>query len=232
MKSFIADAINNYISSIIDEALKMFTIFLAGISSTASQVLDMPIVKNGIILSQTVCLGILAVKVAYEAIMVYILRSSGEAEANPQQLLLGTVKAVAIISCVPWLVDWVFQWGTTLTADVAKLPGYAKVTSNNSFEATVKLIDATLSFPMFLAIAVVFSLILMVIIFVQSYLRAGELVITAAVGAFMALGLTNNSSSFSEWLKELIALCVTQAAQMFLVQVSFGALQTVQFKNH
>lgn len=231
MKSFIADAINNYISSIIDEALKMFTVFLSGLSSIAPQVLDMPVVQNGIALSQTVCLGVLAVKVAYEALMIYILRTNGDPQASPQQLLIGTVKAVAIITCIPWLIDWLFQWGATLTRDVAALPGAAEIKSVNAFTSVVKLIMAAEAFPLFLAIAVVFALILFVVIVIQSFLRGGELVVAAVIGAFMALGLTNGSSSFAQWLKEIMAISFTQAAQMFLVKVSFGALQTAQFGN-
>lgn len=232
MGKFIGDAINNYLMQIIDESVKMFLVFLTGLSSIANGVLDMPVVIQGILLAQTVALSILAPKVAYEAVMTYILRGNGDSDANPQQLILGIVKSVAIITCIPWLVRWLFLWGTTLATDVAKLPGVtASAQSGSQIESLVNAIKAINDFPLFLAIAIFFALILFIIIFIQNFLRAGELVMAAVVGCFMALGFTSGSSSFSEWFKELIAISFTQAAQMFLIKISFSSIQAIPFEN-
>lgn len=231
--NLIVGGFNDFLNLLIDEGIKLFMTFLVGIYDIADKVLVLPVVSNGILLSQGIALAILAPKVAKEALTIYILRMNGDSAADdPWLLLKGTAQSVAVISSIPWIVKWIFEIGTALAGDVAKLPGYEPKGAGTFLERIIQGIQAELTFPLFLAIAVVLMIIMIVIVVMQTFIRAGELVMSAAVGSFMALGLSDPSStSFNTWLKEMIAICVTQAAQLYMIRVAFSSLHAITFDD-
>ena len=185
---------------------------------------------QAILYSQAIAGTLLAVKVAFEAWTTYILRQNGDPDADPGGLLFRSVSAAAFISAVPWLVRWIYQFGTNVASDVAKLPGVDYESAGGPMQELLDMLIAQSTYPIFTAIGILFSLILFVIILIQAFIRAAEIAVAAVVGSFMALGLTNPSSSaFSSWMKELISLSMAQAVQMFMVKVSFFTLTYFSF---
>jgi hypothetical protein len=229
----IVEGFSDYLNLLIDEGIKLFMTFLVGISEIGDTVLNLPVVTNGILLSQTIALAILAPKVAKEALTIYILRMNGDSSADdPGQLLKGTAQSVAVITSVPWIVKWMFQIGTSLSGDVAQLPGYTPQGTGTYLERVIQGLQAEATMPFFIAVAVLVMICMVVIVVMQTFIRSGELVMTAVTGSFMALGLTNRSStSFDTWIKEMIAICVTQAAQLYMIRVAFSSLHAVTFGN-
>lgn len=233
IEKLLLDGFNNLLNLVIDEGIKLFLTFIVSIYEIADKVLDLPVVENGILISQGIALAILVPKVIKESLMIYILRMNGDSAAeDPFQLLKGTVQSVIVITSVPWIVRYIFKIGTTLAGDVASLPGYTPKESGSFLEAIVQSAQQALTFQFFLAVAVVVMLIMIVVVVIQTFVRAGEIVMQAVTGSFMALGLTDNtSSSYSTWMKEMIALCVTQAAQLYMMRVAFSSLHAVTFDD-
>ncbi|MGG2201884.1 conjugal transfer protein TrbL family protein [Paenibacillus validus] len=230
MSWLIEKAIEDFFKKLVEQAINLFLSFLAAINGMASQVLDMPVVTQGILYSQALAGTILITKVAYEAWVTHILRQNGDPDADPGGLLFRSASAAAFIGGVPWLVKWMYQFGTTVAGDIARLPGVDYSSAGSPFEALLDMVVAQSTYPLFMAVGVLFALVIFIVILIQTFIRAAELAVVAVVGSFMALGLTNpNSSSFSSWFKELMSISMAQAVQMYLVKVSFFTLTYFSF---
>lgn len=230
ISNLIESAIENFFKKIVEQAINMFLEFLSAINGMASQVLDMPVVTSGIVYSQALAGTILVTKVAYEAWVTHILRQSGDPDADPGGLLFRSASAAAFIGGAPWLVKWLYGFGTAVASDIAKLPGVDFSSAGSPMEALLDMVVASTTYPIFMAVGVLFAVVIFIIILIQTFIRAAELAVVAVVGSFMALGLSNpNSTAFSSWFKELLSLSMAQAVQMFLVKVSFFTLTYFSF---
>ena len=229
MAWLVEQAIENFLQKIVEQAINMFLTFLAAINGMASDVLSMDVVKQGIGYSQALAGTILVTKIAYEAWTTYVLRQNGDPDADPGGLLIRSILSAAFIGGMPWLVPWLYKFGTTVANDVAKLPGVNYDSASTPIESLLSATISSGSSIFFIFLAVIFAVIVFIIILIQTFIRAAELAIAAVVGSFMALGLTNSSSqAFSSWFKEMLALALTQAVQLFMIKVSFFALATFQ----
>lgn len=230
MSWLIQEAIENFFKHLFESAINLFLEFLTVISGISAQVLDMPVVTSGILYSQVLAGSILAAKVAYEAWLNYILRENGDPDADPGGLLFRTIQAAAIISTIPWLVRWMYQFGTTIASDIAGLPGVNYEQSGGILDQFFTKMIVSGSYPLFIAIGGLFALVILIIIFIQTFIRAAELAVVAVAGSFMALGLTNTGSElFGNWWKELISISLAQSIQIFLVKISFFTLTYFEF---
>ena len=230
MSWLVIKAIEDFLTNLAEQAINLFLSFLASINGVAAQVLDMPVVTQGILYSQGLAGSLLAVKVAYEAWVTYVLRQNGDPDADPGGLLFRSISAAAFIGTMPWLVRWIYLFGTTISSDIAKLPGVDYASISSPLQQLLDMVLAQNAYVVFAAIGVLFALVIFIIIFIQTFIRAAELAVAAVVGSFMALGLTNeNSSAFGSWVRELISLSMAQAVQMFLVKVSFFTLTYFSF---
>ncbi|MEN1990233.1 conjugal transfer protein TrbL family protein [Paenibacillus hubeiensis] len=225
ISNLIEEAIENWLTNLANSAINFYLELLQQINSASLGVLDMPVVVQGILLAQAIAGSLLAAKWAFEIWYNNILRNSGDSEADLQNVLINGAQAAAIIMSVPWIVRQVYAWGTYVASDVVALPGVDL--SNMSSPVSTLLTGSMLQngFPMATAIAVLFALVMLVVVLIQTFIRAGELAVAAVVGSFLALGLTNsNSQAFQGWWRELLNISLAQAIQMFLIKCSFFAL--------
>lgn len=230
MNWLVQDAIENFMKKIIEQAINLFLQFLSAINGMAGEVLNLQVVNQAIIYSQALAGTLLITKVAYEAWMTYVMRMNGDPDADPGGLLIRSVSSAALIGGVPWLVKWMYQFGTTISTDIAKLPGVDYTSAASPMEKLLNMVVAQSSYPMFIFLGVIFAVLIFIIILIQTFIRAAELAVVAVVGSFMALGITNSSSqAFGSWFKELLAISMTQAVQMFLIKVSFFTLTEFSF---
>ncbi|MEI4920576.1 hypothetical protein Q8G81_33995, partial [Klebsiella pneumoniae] len=82
---------------------------------------------------------------------------------------------------------------------------------------------------MLIAIAVLFSVIMMVIIIVQNFIRAVDMVAAGWTGSFMAMGLTNKESQlWTNWWQDTLILCLSGVIQMGFLRFSFFALTPIK----
>lgn len=230
MSWLIIQAIEDFLINLAEQAINLFLQFLAAISGVAVQVLDLPVVTQAILYSQAVAGSVLATKVAYEAWVTYILRQNGDPDADPSGLLFRSASAAAFIGGMPWLVRWVYLFGTAVASDIARLPGVDYADMGSPLQALLDILLAQRAYVIFTCIGILFALVMFIVILIQTFVRAAELAVAAVVGSFMALGLTNeNSSIFGNWFRELISLTFAQAIQIFMVKVSFFTLTYFHF---
>lgn len=193
-------------------------------------VLDMPVVTTGIVFTQVIALSLLGVKVAYEGLMTFILRQSGEVNGDPSNLVIGTARAAGIIAVMPWLVRYLFEFGVTLQNDVVALDTVGQVTSTNSTELSLitNMFATAGNFLFMYALAAIVAVVFLIIVIVQSFIRAADLVIEAWTGSFAALGLTNpQSQTWNKWFWNILGIGLTAAIQLALIKLSFNTLRPI-----
>jgi len=221
VSGMIDSAIGKFFAGLFDGIIKFFSKTLADIMSSSLDVLNIPLVKNGIIYSQTLAFTILVVKVINEAYQTYILRQNGDPDADPAGLLVRTCQAVAVITTLPWIVQQLFTFGTKVSKDVAGLnTGSAGVADWAFLTALITSTGGAV-----ISIFCIVLVIMMIIVAIQSTIRGAELALMAVLGPIMALNLTaNNRSIWSAWFRQLIIICTAQALQIFMLSGAISLL--------
>src|SRR5690554_1988380 len=98
LKGLTLNAITSFFGNLFDELIAYFSSVLVNVMSVAEDVLDLPLVDNGVKYAQILALSILIAKSMYEAFNTYILHQNGDPDADPVGLLIRTGQAVAIIA--------------------------------------------------------------------------------------------------------------------------------------
>lgn len=220
---FILDKIFN---SWINGAIEFFLKIIAEIAGVSVYVLELDIVKQAIIYTQVIALSWVVVVVAFQAIYTYILRMNGDSGADPMALIKGSGQAVAVICTMPWIVSYVYKFGTQMAVDVAKLPGAKWEKSTSEIKQTLDLIAKSTSvIPLFVLLSVIVAVVAIIIVLIQTSIRAAELAYAAVAGPLLATGLVTNSGMYSAWWKDVLAISLAQASQLFMLKLSFEALK-------
>lgn len=213
------------VHAIVEDAVNTFTGLMAAVSGMALEILDYPMVENGILYAQGLALSILGVKYVFEIWHNHMLYQNGDSDARPTKVLINLVKSIALIGSMPWIVRQTYVWGAAVASDISKIPGASDSGS------LVDLFSQSQSSGAIISLMILTALILLVIVTLQSFVRAAELAELAATGSFMALGETNNSSSYSTWWKRLLAVSLTNAVQIYMLKVSFFSLEAGLFSD-
>jgi hypothetical protein len=231
VRTFI-NLVSGFLESLADESIKLVLTIFVYIGKLGAVVLDMPVVNTGILYTQEVAGMWLAVKIAYEAYMIYILRQMGETTSDPTNLLIGAVRAASVIAVMPWLIKYMYGFGIQMGFEVAALPGTGYGDANNStFTVLFNLLQQAGSALTFISIAILFAVVMLVIIIVQSFIRASELAVAAWMGSFSALGLTNkDSQGWQSWWKDTLVIVFSAALQMALLKFSFYTLTPIKME--
>ncbi len=220
------DAIDTFFLSIFEQLIQALGNYISEIMSIAENVPNYPIVVNGILYAQGLAFALLIAKVAAEAFQTWILYSNGDANADPQGLLINTAKSAAIIGCMPWLTRQIYIFGTSVAQDIAQLggAGSADVSFYNLFTAVPGL-------TLIATIGGIGAAILIIGIFIQTFVRAAHLGMLALVGPILAVQVVGGGGMFSLWLKELLVVSVSQAIQIFMLLAGMYALPNIAFGN-
>lgn len=214
-------ALKHFFSSFFEDLIGNFATALASIMGASMAVLEIPLVINGIKYAQLLSIVILAVKAGNEAFQTYILYQNGDPDADPNGLLIRTGQAVAIISCLPWILTELFILGSKIALDVAGLGTGTTGIADWAFVTTVIVGSNGLVIPILFVILAV----MLLIVAIQATIRGGELALMGVLGPFMALNLTaNNRSIWSAWFKQAIIINCTQGLQIFMLMGALALL--------
>lgn len=221
LADIVDNAVTKFLTNMFEQLITFFAEVLANIMGSSLNVLQMPLVQNGITYAQALAFTILVLKVGNEAFQTYILYQRGNPDSDPSGLLVRTAQAVAIISTLPWIVTQIFTFGTKVAQDVAGL-GTGQ-TGINDWSAMIGFISVTGgSIVAIVAITLALSLL---IVSVQASIRGAELALMAVVGPVMALNITaNNQNIWNAWFKQILIVCVTQGLQIFMLQGTLAIL--------
>lgn len=192
-----------------------FATIFADVMSGAINIIQLPLVQNGIKYTQGLAVILLVIKSLQEGFKTYILMTSGDSESDPMGLVIRSIEALAIILSIPWIVTEIFMFGTKLSHDVAALG-----TGSATFaDWGVVLGSILLSAGGIIILVGIVILVMLLIIAFQATIRGAELALCVVLGSIMALNLTsNNRSVWSSWIKQVIIICTTQSIQIFMLQ--------------
>lgn len=225
--NLVINAINKFLAGIMENALTTFAAFAGNEMALALQILDSVYVQSAVHLAQTVAGSLLAVKVGAEALQVYILHTHGDPGADPGGLLKRSAVAAAIIGAGPWLVKTVYTWGNDLAQSVANLSAVNPNPAN--FIDTIVSVGTT---PFLIMITAIAALVIWALILIQTGIRAVEVASLAAVGPFMAVGLTRADEGVAAvWWRELVVLSTSQALQTFMMKGFLATIMTFTFNS-
>lgn len=212
--------------SLVDESVTAFEKMIGWVSAQSINVLDISVVTEGILYTQGLALALLGTKVAFESWVTYQLRLNGDPDADPGGLLMTTMSAVAVIGSIPWILRQMYTFGMSILYDITQLPG---VSQEEGGGVLLHFIDGQSGqIGAILALAIIAAIIITIFISFQSFIRAIELGHHGVIGSMMALGLTN-SNTYGTWWRELVAMSLTPAYQMFGLKLCFALLERVAF---
>lgn len=221
LSDIVDSAIAKFFANLFEQLITFFATTLAEIMSTSINVLQIPLVQNGIKYAQSLAFVILVLKASNEAFQTYILHQNGDPDADPTGLLIRTGQAVAVIATSPWIVTQVFTFGTKVALDVAKLGTGKTGVADWTYLSALILKTRGVVVPL----VVIIIAICMLVVSIQATIRGAELALMAVLGPILALNITaNNRSTWSAWFKQLVIICVSQALQIFLLQGTFALL--------
>ncbi|WP_227766354.1 conjugal transfer protein TrbL family protein [Zhaonella formicivorans] len=213
----LTDGITGFFITLFNELINFMAGGLAETYQLALHLLDLTYVRNTILLAQTVAGSLIVIRILVQSLTTYILYQNGDSSANPKKLLLDSAFGIAMMASIPWVVKWVYSWGTNLAVDVANVINYnsGDIPAFNAF-ITVNLVHI---------IVVILAAVLWLLILFQSGVRSVEVSLLAVMGPFLVLGGKNDL--FGRWWANLVVLSVTQAVQIFLVKGSMVAVSLV-----
>lgn len=214
---FIWDGFVKVIENMFNEFAEYFAVNMVESMEIGLEMINFSFVQNVIQYSQAVAYSLVILFTAYHAVITYILWKEGNPEGNPSELIKRAVFGVILISTVPWLVKYVYTFGTYLALDIAQ-------------KAAFNLSDASPDFILKLAGRGIFAftigglvcLIMWLIIIIQSYIRAAEIVFLAVSGPML---MVRGFNSLSEhWWKNLVSVSITQAIIIIMVKLAIVAI--------
>lgn len=218
---FVSKCVNYFFSSFFSDLISFFANTLADVMGSAMNVLDIPLVQNGIKYAQVLAFAILVIKALSEAYQTYILYQNGDPDADPSGILVRTAQAIAVIATLPFIVQQIFEFGSKVSHDVAGLSVGSTGVADFAFMVSAIAASSGAVIPIFcLVIAIMF-----LVVAIQAAMRGAELALMSVLGPIMALNLTaNNRSIWSSWFKQLVIVCTAQALQIFMLDGTLSLL--------
>lgn len=214
--NLIIDGFIGVITRIADDITNFVTGVMVTIMGDAIKLLDARFVINAILLAQTVAGSLLALKIAVEALKAFMLYSNGEA-TNPGELLKRSAISAALIGSGPWIVKYVYQFGTSLAYDVANLAG---ADAKNLLDVIHNGVSSTIITP----IIIIVAFIIFLLVYMQMFVRSAELVVLAVTGPIMAIDMRPTGGGLTAiWWRELLIISMSQPLQIFLIKCALLA---------
>lgn len=225
ISQWISDGIDGFFSNFYSSMGKAFANnALAAVQKTSDNILQNSVIDKAMTYIIIIAISLLALKIVYEALQVYILRQNGDPDGDPGQVLIRAVQAIAVILSMKWLVQQIYIFGTHLVTDVSNFgitlaPG----------SGWIQLKDNLLNLGLPILIMAVVAGILLFIITIQAAIRGAELVLATLIGPFLALNLTSyNRSLWGSWVKQVIIINVTQALQLLMLLIALNFYGNIQ----
>jgi hypothetical protein len=224
----IKEAIAFFFGGFFEELIAYFSTILVDVMATSVNVLQLPLVQNGILYAQSLSFTLLVLKSIKEGIQTYILYQNGDTDADPSGLIIRTGQAVAIIATMPWIVLQIFTFGTKVAADVAKLSGGQAGVADWAFITTSIVASGGIVIPV---VGIVLAVMLLVVA-IQATIRGAELALVSVLGPVMAVNLSaNNRSVWTQWFKQVLIICTAQALQIFMLKGALSLMTSQVISN-
>lgn len=126
---------------------------------------------------------------------------------------------------MPWLVRWLYRLGTEIALEVSGPGGISP-----SDPTYGNFMQSVSTLPLVLILV---AMVLIALIYIQTFIRAAHLGMLAVIGPIVAIGLvgSNSSNVFNLWVRELVVVCFSQALQVFMLMAALYALGSIMTGN-
>lgn len=172
---------------------------------------------------------LLVTRVAWEALSRYILWNEGTGDVTGGELIKGVLRTAFFMGAGVFLAYWVFRFGLDLAGIVGAAPlaaaTHLTTTWTQDVEQAPNVAAGTALFLLMFALAVVVGLL---IVTIQTAIRAAELSFMIVAAPLMALGQMNpDGGVWTSWWRQLVTLSLAQAWQFFGLKAMVDASQLV-----
>lgn len=235
MFNFVERIKESLASAFADATLQMSNGLIDTIMTMMADMIDFMIdplsweyVRNFLVYSQTIAIAILATKIAYDALTIYILRASGDVTESGSGLLINAIYSAIVIFLIPVIMRYLFLFGSLMAKGVVAGGNI----NNNAFTSNWELSVASVlgqaggQILYFLGGQLIFFLIgtiMIAVVTIQIAIRTAELVVMTMVGPFAAINI--KGQMFKSWWQRSLGLAVGFSIQLFMMRMSFHALE-------
>lgn len=215
----LAQAIGGALSDIANWLTTLFTMVMTPVGS----MLDITYVRNTFDAMVWVSESLLAVALGVEVLRSYIFWVNGDAEADPGGLLRRAAYSMMVAAGGWTITRYVVDFAGTMVNAITNVPGIA-VERGDWWRLAAKLAQLS-QVRLAIIIAILLAVVLMLIVFVQSAIRAVEVAFLTVISPIVAVGLLRaNEGLWGVWWREIVSLTLSQAAQVFLLKGAIVAL--------
>jgi hypothetical protein len=189
----------------------------------------LPFVVNTAESMAAVAAALLMTRVAWEALSRYILWNEGTGDVTGGELMKGILRTAFFMGLGSFVALWVFRFGIDLAGVVGAAPLAAATHASASWvqdvEQAPNVAVGTVLFLVLFILAVVVGLL---VVTIQTAIRAAELSFLIVAAPLMALGqLYPDGGVWNSWWRQLVTLSVAQAWQFFGLKAMVDASQLV-----
>ena len=176
-----------------------------------------------------VAAALLMTRVMWEALSRYILWNEGTGDVTGGELIKGILRTAFFMGLGSLLALWVFRFGLDLAGVVGAAPLATATHETASWvQDVVQAPNVAVGTVLFLVLFILAVVVGLLIVTIQTAIRAAELSFLIVAAPLMALGqLYPDGGVWNSWWRQLVTLSVAQAWQFFGLKALVDASQLV-----
>ena len=202
---------------------------LSNIAQQGLAFAHLPFVVNTAEGMAAVAAALLITRVAWEALSRYILWNEGTGDVTGGELIKGILRTAFFMGLGSLLALWVFRFGLDLAGIVGAAPLATATHETSSWvQDVVQAPNVAVGTVLFLVLFILAVVVGLLIVTIQTAIRAAELSFLIVAAPLMALGqLYPDGGVWNSWWRQLVTLSVAQAWQFFGLKAMVDASQLV-----
>lgn len=210
----------------------LFTI-LMGVAQEGLHFTQLPFVVQTAKSVGAVAAMLLTTRVAWEGLSHYILWNEGTGDGSGGELLKGILRVAFFMGAGGFLAYGVFRFGLDLAGIVGAAPLAAATHLSSTWVQDVEQVPnvaaGTVLFLLLFALAVVVGLL---IVTIQTAIRAAELTFILVSAPLMALGQMHaDGGVWNSWWRQLVTVSLAQVWQFFGLKALVDVSQSIMVAN-
>ena len=230
MGQLLVSGISYFVQDALLTPLQQFLFsLLSNLAAQGLTIAQLPFVVEVTQSMAAVAATLLITRVAWEGLSRYVLWNEGTGDGTGGELVKGVVRTAFFMGLGSFLAIWVFRFGLDLAGVVGAAPLASATHLTSSWVQDVvqapNVAVGTVLFLLLFILAVVGGLL---VVTIQTAIRAAELTFLVVAGPLMALGqLYPDGGVWNSWWRQLVTLSVAQAWQFFGLKAMVSVSQVV-----
>lgn len=177
----------------------------------------------------TLAWGLLVLKFLFKGFEIYILWRDGDADASPQDMLIGSVEAVAVMLVFPYLYDVLAEVTVWFATGLMDRLGLA---AGGIFQINIWDQNQLAGLSIIFLLLLLVYLILLVVLIVKLVQRGFELLVLRLGVPISCLGLVDSDKGlFKGYIQTFFKAMFTSVIQIVLMSLSLRIIVTPSLLN-